>query len=798
MIEYARLDLFYKTALMRTVRLLLFALLLLLVVSDVVVGRFPKLPIFFLSIFVMSEIFYRFHIAWLRPSLKVSENSHDALLSCTKRALERYLSSVSTQHLVGNLFKTADVMYFLSRLGINKIDIAQDVPVEKKDVLFTAKEIALQTGGAYITSIDLMLGFLFLTERQTKLLFGQEIKTEDVVLYRKLSRSSFDKSEYPHDHSIHFDGEGFGEGLVTGWTPLTKQFTTDWTSEALYKRRYLFGRENEYKRLIEALSKKENNNVLLVGETGVGKETLLTILVHDSFKGILPSGLNHKRLLELMAGNLLAGASDQGTLEMRLTEIIAEVSHAGDVLLYIPEFQHVLGSADTHLDISGVILPHLQNGRLPIIATMSPGNYKTYLEKNPITEQFSVISLDEPDSQVLLGMLIEKAEELEGEYRCIISLKAIQTALQFAPVFLPDESLPGSAVQLIADAANTATSRRGKRTLITHEDVTSLVSQKTHMAVGVPKAEEKSLLLHLEDKLHQRVVDQVTAVSAISEAMRRVRSGMAQTNKPISFLFLGPTGVGKTETAKALADTYFQGESHIIRLDMSEYADTEGIKRLLGAPPGEGDERGELTDKIHDNPYSLVLLDEFEKAHPTILDLFLQILEDGRLTDNKGRTVSFDNAIIIATSNAASEYIREQIRSGKTVDKAFHLALVEYLQSQHIFKPELLNRFDDVITFTPLGQAEIGQIATMLLQEVTQMLEKQDITLTYSQDVVAKIANEGFDPQFGARPLRRYIQDTIEDVIAKMKLEDTIKRGDIVRLGIDGSQTISVEVGRGA
>jgi ATP-dependent Clp protease ATP-binding subunit ClpA len=293
----------------------------------------------------------------------------------------------------------------------------------------------------------------------------------------------------------------------------------------------------------------------------------------------------------------------------------------------------------------------------------------------------------------------------------------------------------------------------------------------------------------MEEKLHERIIGQEAAVASIAEALRRLRTGVQLATRPISFLFLGPTGVGKTETAKALGELYFGGESNIIRLDMSEYANEVGLTRLLGALPGQGDERGELTDKIHDHPASLVLLDEFEKAHPRILDLFLQVLEDGRLTDNKGKTVSFSNAIIIATSNAGSEFIRESVKSGKPVDKEFEASLIENLQSNRIFKPELLNRFDDVVTFKPLSKENVQAIIKLELKKLIKALEEEDISVSFDDTVIAKIAEEGIDDQFGARPLRRYIQNTVEDLIAKKKLKDEISRGSkvVISVGKDGS-----------
>jgi ATP-dependent Clp protease ATP-binding subunit ClpC len=795
MLEYIRISLFYRLALIRSIRVMLAFILVLLTTSGIAMGSFPRFPLFFLLLFVMSEIFYRFHIASIRPQVNVSSNTADPLLSCTKKAAMIYSGAHDGVELLNQLLKESSVKLLLRRLGIQAKEIVP-VSIDKTMLIRESQQIAHKTGGSYITTADLIAAYFIYTQEQRKLLFTKEIRPEELLEVMKLLRSQIDLMELPKSISVHVEGEGIGEALVTGWTPLTQQYTTDWTRKALMMPRYIIGREQEYQELVSALVKKENNNVLLVGDPGIGKNSLLAALVQDSFSGVLPRQLNHKRLLELMVGTLLAGSSEQGTLEARLNEVIAEVAHSGNVLLLIHDFQQVLGSSDFHLNLAGLFLPYLKSGQLPIIATMTTGNFKVFFEQHPLQEVFTVISLIPPDEQTALRMLFAKASEIEQQYRCFLTYKAIQASLRYASVFLPDRVLPGSAVELLAQTANSAVLARGRYVLVDAPDVVSEVGKKTKVAVGAPSEEERQLLLHLEDKIHERVIDQEEAVRSVAEAIRRVREGLASPNKPISFLFLGPTGVGKTETAKALAEIYFKDGKQMVRLDMSEYADTDGVKRLLGSPPGEGSERGELTEKIHDHPYSLVLLDEFEKAHPTILDLFLQVLEDGRLTDNKGRTVSFVNTIIIATSNAASEFIREQVAKGGQIDKAFQQKLLEYLQTQHIFKPELLNRFDEVIVFKPLNPLEMQQVAKLLLDQLITMLHKQDITLVVDDSALTKIVSEGFDPQFGARPLRRYIEDKIEDVLARLKLEGSVKRGDTVRIGVDINNNLVANVER--
>jgi len=782
----------YRSALLRTIRLIAFSLLLFLIFYQVSQGYLSPFVQFFFNLFIISEVFFHYKISKYTPKIDiVKNNGKDIYLSFTMQALYGFVNYPKTVLMIKLLLSYPQTKSFLNKINISQKEL-QIIDIDKKTLSQKALDVASSLNGKFVTSVDVLIAYLYLTEEKTKLLFNKELKEEDMQAIGFWLRREFSEEENPKKMRAKFYGGGIGEGLVSGWTPETRKYTYDFSYSALREEPFTIGREEEFRNILEALLKVENNNALLVGGAGAGKENLVRALCYYSFSGELGEGLNYKRVFQLDVGALTAGVENRGDLEIRLENIIAELSHARDVILYIPDFQNIVGAGSYEIDLSGALLPYLKSGIMPIVATMTKSTYKTYMEKNPLKEAFTVVDLPVPEKYIAIQMALCESRKIEKKYGAILTYHAIEESVNLAGRFLQDSSLPGSAISLLETVAN-STRLSGERIVLkTH--IVKNVENVAHVAVGAPNEEEKNLLLNLETKLHERVIGQDEAIREISEAMRRIRSGMANSERPVSFLFLGPTGVGKTETAKALASLYFGGEEKMIRLDMSEYSDETGLKRLLGAPPGEGDERGELTDKIHDNPSSLVLLDEFEKAHPEIHNLFLQVLEDGRLTDNKGVTVSFRNSIIIATSNAGSEFIREEIEKGTKVDRIFHQKLLDYLQTKGIFRPELLNRFEGVITFTPLNSEELNLIITLLLQSLKSNLSEQDINLVTGDDVIAKIAKEGFDPQFGARPIRRYIQDNLEDLIAQKKLKGEISRGKTVTFSVDVNSNLQLTV----
>ncbi len=787
--EFALFYFWYEKFLFKILRIGVFSVLFVFSLLFLINKTYPNLPLFVFSFYLMLEVFVIYKISRLTPEIEVKNNTSNFLDSFTLEALGIFKSASNSIGLVKELLNLPKVSFVLAKTdGVYK-DV-QILEIDKKQIADKALELSKEVNAKFITTADLFVAYLLLTEAKTKFLFNKKLKQEDIKNILIWVRESYKKEENPKGQDLTFAGEGIAESWVYGWTIETAKYMLDLSKEFLSERQLKpTGRKNEYLQIVEALSK--GGSAILVGDEGSGKESAVKELAIQSFSGNLSGNLFHQKIYQLMVDAFMAGAESQGELEERINSLIAEVSHSGNVIIYIPEFQNIMGSSSFHLDISGALIPYLKNGSIRIIAAVTPGAYKKYVEPmHSLLDSFTVINFQEPKRADVLDMLFKKADEIEAKNSVILTYKAILSACDYANKYAKEKVMPGSAVTLLDDSANAV--RLNGRRVVEEQDILDQVKKKTNVSVGEPKPIEKTLLLNLEKELHKRIVGQNEAVSGLAESIRRLRAGLSTPTKPISFLFLGPTGVGKTETAKALADVYFGNSQRLVRVDMSEFSGDDGMRRLLGSGPGQGDEKGQLTEPVYDSPYSLVLLDEFEKADQKILDLFLQVFDDGRLTDNKGKTVSFVNTIIIATSNAASEFIREQVSKGISIDKKFQSLLLEFLQTKGIFKPELLNRFDDIVVFKPLAQEEVIQIVKLMLSDVIKTLTQKDITVAFDEKILAKIATEGFDKNFGARPLRRFIQDKIEDPIAQKMLKDEIKRGDSISVTVDTSGNISL------
>lgn len=655
-----------------------------------------------------------------------------------------------------------------------------------------AGKLAAYFNEAAITDADLILA-LSSDSVFKKILFDLELEFEDLVnivnWYRHLKELTVKKPFWQTQKG------GIGRDFSYGYTPTLLRLSQDLTEQVeLGIEIRTYGRRREIDELERALAKSAQANALLVGEHGVGKKTMVLGLIRRIVKGKCIPSLRYKRVLALNTGAILAGASQKGEVEARLQTILSEAARAGNVILFIEDF-HSLVSAKEHtgaVNAAEILLPYLQGSALQVVGTTTYENLHQDIEANSgVANTLAKIEVPEPKPEDVIKILEDSVPELEIKNGVIFSYHALKEAIAAAGRYLHDEPFPEKAIELcdavaVEVAKKGGPAQRGGR-MVTKDDVDAVVSQKAQVPVGQVEAGEKEKLLHLEEFLHRRIVDQEEAVKVVSDAMRRARSGLQKTDKPIGvFLFLGPTGVGKTETSKALAEAYFGSEKNMIRFDMSEFQEPQAVYRLIGSPPsaGQAGSQGELTSKVKDQPFSLLLFDEIEKAQNQVLNLFLQLFDEGRLTDGTGRTIDFTNTIIIVTSNAGSELIRERLQmSGGRLDaEAMKKELLEHLQQKGIFRPEFLNRFDAIVAFKPLGLAELRQIVGLMVVGIQSSLQQKGITLELTSAATDKLAQVGFDPQFGARPLRRAIQEKVENQIAERLLSGTLNRGDKIVL----------------
>ncbi len=625
----------------------------------------------------------------------------------------------------------------------------------------------------------------------------------------------------------------------------------------------VIGRSKEIQRVIEVLSRRTKNNPVLIGEPGVGKTAIAEGLAQQIVNNEIPETLRDKRVMTLDMGTVVAGTKYRGEFEDRLKKVMDEIRQAGNIILFIDELHTLIGAggAEGAIDASNILKPSLARGELQCIGATTLDEYRKYIEKDAALERrFQPIQVDEPSLEESIQILKGLRDRYEAHHRVSITDAAILEAVKLSDRYIPDRFLPDKAIDLIDEAASkvrlrsyttppnlkeleqkleevrkekdsavqsqefekAASLRDNEQRLreelegtkktwkekqgqenseVTTEDIALVVASWTRIPVSKLAESETDKLLKLEEILHSRVIGQEEAVKAVSKAVRRARAGLKDPKRPIgSFIFLGPTGVGKTELARALAESMFGDEEAMIRVDMSEYMEKHSTSRLVGSPPGYVgyEEGGQLTEKVRRKPYSVVLLDEVEKAHPDVFNILLQVLEDGRLTDSKGRAVDFRNTIVIMTSNVGADTLRRNKFVGFNVQdegqdyKDMKGKVMEELKKA--FRPEFLNRVDEIIVFHSLVKKHLKEIVTLMSEQLTKRLIEQEIDLVVTDSALDKLAEEGTDLEYGARPLRRSIQKNVEDRLSEELLKGAIQKGQKVELSVENNEFVVKQV----
>ena len=779
----------------------------------------------------------------------VKEGSGVAARVLANQGIEPDMIIDKIVELVGNEAPITETMGFTPR---------------SKRVIETSFIEARKLGYNYIGTEHLLIGIL----READSIAARillELNTNIPRLYNEIIKVINEGEDYTPDSD---NGKGGKRGSYNQ-TPTLNQFGEDLTKKAEEgKLDPIIGRKEEIERVIQILSRRTKNNPCLIGEPGVGKTAAVEGLAEKIVSGDVPEILKGKRVVTMDISGMVAGSKYRGDFEERIKKALDEVKKAGDVILFIDEIHTIVGAgaAEGAIDAANILKPLLARGEIQLIGATTLNEYRKYIEKDAALERrFSPVIVDEPSEKDTIKILKGLRDKYEAHHGVKITDEAIEAAVKMSVRYINDRFLPDKAIDLIDEAASRAklksytepdslkklqeeieevendkeeavrsqkfekaASLRDKQkelkekyekeqkkwqnknnksvTNITEENIAEVIASWTGIPAKKITEDENERLKNLEKTLHERVIGQDEAVEAVAKAIRRGRVGLKDPKRPIgSFLFLGPTGVGKTELSKALAESLFGDENAMIRIDMSEYMEPHSVSKLIGSPPGYVgfDEGGQLTEKIRRKPYSVILFDEIEKAHPDVMNMLLQILEDGRLTDSQGRTVNFKNTVIIMTSNIGARLITDKKTLGFTKtengDKGKEEAenkdyeetkkeVMEALKKE--LRPEFINRIDEIIVFHKLTDNEIGKIIDIMLKEVTNRLAAQKIKIELEPEVKELIASKGIDKNFGARPLRRTIQSVLEDRLAEEILDGNLKKNKVNKIGVKDGKVV--------
>lgn len=678
------------------------------------------------------------------------------------------------------LLQSYELKMFLGSLELVPHNFSQENISLDDKLLQRVWELAKKSEAKYITESYFWVAMLEKVENVENELLKINLSLDDfrqALEFMETSRNMWRKVYiWDEDFGVHHLS-GVNRGWLGAPTPALDAISVDLTRQVSQSHTPEFtGRQDVVSEIITILSQEKDRNVLLVGEPGAGKSTLISYLAKLIVRGDAPDALATKRLVKLEAARLLSSVRTEGELAEKIKLAFDEVEFIEGVIIYIDEIHELgIGDAGSSFNLYSLILPYLESDRFQFIATTEPKNYSKIIEKNGsfarIFHKLEIAPAKVEDSIKIVSL---RAID-EARYNRINStFIAIKYLVEKSQEFIHNRVLPDSALALFEECLTEALNTGEKSPRVDLKIVKSVLSKVSKIPIADLESGQKELLLNLEEEIHKRMVDQEEAVHKVSDTLRRASAQIREKDRPIgSFLFVGPTGVGKTELAKTLAEIYFDNDDAFVRFDMSEYQNAESVGRLIGT----SDSPGELTEAAKNRPYCLILLDEFEKAEPKILNLFLQVLDDGRLTDSSGETTNFTETIIIATSNAASLVIAQGLKSGKNLDDLEAEVKQELLT---IFRPELVNRFDEVVMFKPLSRGDLKKIVKIKLSSLKDMLKKQGYLIEFKDGVIEKLGEIGFDNMLGARPLRRVIQDTLEAKLSRMVLEGKLPKGETV------------------
>ncbi|MFZ5424721.1 MAG: AAA family ATPase [Patescibacteria group bacterium] len=770
---------------------------ILLFIAPIIWFLAPLLLAIYIKLWIIPLIVMLFvareYFTFGTPLRRVYQVNPSNPLECFRPEVKDYIEQLKTvgSEALPLFLKHKSSQYILKRTELLKQDFLlafvelysrlQNVPLVE-----TSYGLAKKYETRYVEMEHLLLAvFLSVPNIDTVLSsYGSSLEDfEDTIEWVVSKREELSKLYvWQEDYEMPLMG-GTNRGLTGRVTKYLDQYSDDYTEMAKYGRfKKVVGRDAEISEVAEILS-SSNSNVLIIGEPGSGKSSIMKGIADRVIRGTDFESLRFRRIVALNTGLLIAGASTSGDLAGRMANIMEDVEGSGGIILFIDEIHTLLaGSGQSSAEMSSafsVLEPRLAAGKNQFVGATSNENYRKYIEPNgAFARLFEIVRLAEASEEDTLEILKVNADEIEKETGVIVSYPALRKIIQLSKKLIHERVFPDKALDILNRSVASFGRTKG---YLTVDDVADEVSKITSVPVSAISQDESSTLLNIEDKMRQMVVGQDQAIVQIGRSLKRARVGIRDESKPIaSFLFVGTTGVGKTQTAKALAKNYFGTNNTMIRLDMSEYQQPDSINRLIGDPSGSS--KGQLTDAVRSKPFSLILLDEIEKAYSNVLLTFLQVLDDGRLTDSVGHVVDFTNSIIIATSNTGTRAIQEISDKGGTFEEMQDAAMREVRAK---FAPEFLNRFTGIIVFRPLTIPTVRAIADILLEGVRRLADEKKVKISFSQQLIDELVRRGFNPSWGARPLARVIEDTVETYLATKILQGEIKMGDTVELGME-------------